>query len=134
MSKFKVGDKVQSNSNYKHPKEVGEVVAVNPALTSPVRVRHASGTEGLFYENELELVVTKVRTLKGYCKAIFELLKDGQPVKASALDAAMAATKRGITASTDALGARIRDLRKPIYGGHNIKYDAKAKTYQLITA
>lgn len=74
----------------------------------------------------------KVRTLKGYCKAIYDVLKSGEPVRADVLDAATGKTKRGYTLTGDATGARIRDLRKPIYGGHNIVYNAKAKTYQLI--
>ncbi len=76
----------------------------------------------------------KVRTLKGYCKAIFDVLNEakGQPVSALVLDGATTKTSRGATKSTDATGARIRDLRKPQYGGHNIVYSAKDKTYTLV--
>jgi predicted RNA-binding protein with RPS1 domain len=83
-------------------------------------------------EQATQTQAVKVRTLKGYCKAIYDVLKDGQPVQADVLDRACGNTKRGLPVSTDATSARIRDLRKPIYGGHNIVYDRKAQTYQLL--
>lgn len=144
MHNFKVGDKVTwvyegapvpSWTNV----VVTEVIEACGTMGGAPALRVDSPVHGIgiIAVSETVRAVTdtpvKVRTLKGYCKAIYDVLKSGEPVQADVLDYACADhTERGITSSSDATGARIRDLRKPIYGGHTIVYNAKAKTYQLI--
>lgn len=67
--------------------------------------------------------MTKVRTLKGDVKYVFDELKGGDVVTIEQLHARIVAPKAGRDLSyipKASIGARLRDLRKPAFGSHNI--------------
>ena len=144
MNKFKVGDVV----NYVVEGEVVDCWAgstVTKVTPEFVHFRSVKGMTGAMAPEHLVLaggaaVISKegkVRKLQHSFRAVFDLLKHGKPVAAEDLDEAVfnaVLTNRGSAPSTDATMARVRDLRKPIYGGHNIVYNRKARTYQLLAA
>ena len=147
MSKFKVGDKVRTSDDYR-----GYLLSCNKTYTvADVRHRGAEVlvkidgeyTDGTRPQNGLEEDVFQLvetvkptqRALKGDNKAVFSRLVDGRVYSVEDIKAHVQAhTGRQPTDAT--ITARIRDLRKPIYGGFNIQRHQQGRKhfYQLVTS
>lgn len=135
MSKFKVGDKVRvlafgGTSEYNG--KVGKIVGAQSLPEYPYN--RVTGIEyaTMFLDEELELV-TEVRALKGDNKLVFKALSDGVSWSVSELEEFIKThSNRQPTAAT--ITARIRDLRKPIYGGFRIDRTQQGKNhfYKLV--
>lgn len=64
--------------------------------------------------------MTKVRELKGDVKAIFEQLQGGESLTLDQLSQRIVVERGSSYIPKASIGARLRDLRKPAFGAHNI--------------
>jgi hypothetical protein len=129
MNPFKVGDEVRGATS----RTLFLVTEAEPSFFKARPIQNDLGQDPdirrvHFDEYVLRKAAQPVRTLKGDVKAVFQALCDGTPWGVGSLkEFVMRNTGRAPSDST--ITARIRDLRKPAFGGFKIEREQQGKLH-----